>query len=87
MPRRERDLFDGIASFAALRAAAVRAAAGKRSKPGVAAFLANLETEVLRLERELESGRYRPGRYTKSDAPWVPQGTPSPHTSPRLPRG
>ena len=65
MPRRERDLFGGIASFAALRAAAVRAAAGKRSKPGAAAFLANLETEVLRLERELESGRYRPGRYTK----------------------
>ena len=65
MPRRERDLFDGIASFAALRAAAVRAAAGKRSKPGAAAFLANLETEVLRLERELESGRYRPSRYTK----------------------
>ena len=65
MPRRERDLFDGIASFAALRAAAMRAAAGKRSKPGAAAFLANLETDVLRLERELESGRYRPGRYTK----------------------
>ena len=65
MPRKERDLFDGIASFAALRAAAVRAAEGKRSKPGAAAFLANLETEVLRLERELESGRYRPGRYTK----------------------
>ena len=43
----------------------MRAAAGKRSKPGVVAFLANLETEVLRLERELKSDSYRPGRYTK----------------------
>ena len=34
------------------------------AKPGVAAFLANLETEVLRLERDFASGRYRPGRYT-----------------------
>ena len=31
----------------------------------MAAFLAGLETEVLRLERELRSGRYRPGRYRK----------------------
>ena len=43
--------------------AARKAAKGKRAKPGVAAFLANLEPEVLRLERELKSGRYRPGRY------------------------
>ena len=63
MPTRERDLFDGIASFAALRAAALRAARGKRAKPGATAFLANLESELLRLERELHSGRYRPGRY------------------------
>ena len=63
MPRKERDLFDGIASFPALFSAARRAARGKRDKPGAAAFLANLEKEILRLERELESGRYRPGRY------------------------
>ena len=42
----------------------MRAAKGKRLKPGAAAFLANLEKEVLRLERELQSGTYRPGRYT-----------------------
>ena len=65
MPRKERDLFDGIASFQALLEAAVRAARGKRDKPGVAAFLANLEPEVLQLERELRSGRYVPGRYRK----------------------
>ena len=63
MTGKAHDLFDGIASFPALRAAALRAAAGKRAKPGPAAFLANLETEVLRLKRELTSGRYRPGRY------------------------
>ena len=33
--------------------------------PADAAFLANLEPEVLRLERELRSGAYRPGRYKK----------------------
>ena len=63
MPAKARNLFGAIAAFPALRAAALRAARGKRAKPGVAAFLANLETEALRLERELLSGRYRPGRY------------------------
>ena len=65
MPGKARNLFDGIASFEALHAAALRAAKGKRSKPGVAAFLANLETEVLRLERELRTGNYRSGGYRK----------------------
>ena len=63
MPRKERDRFDAIAAFPALHAAALRAATGKRAKPGAAAFLANLEKDVLRLERELWSGRYTPGRY------------------------
>ena len=63
MLRQHDDLFDGIASFGALTAAARRAVKGKRGKPGPAAFMANLETEVLRLERELRTGAYRPGRY------------------------
>ena len=63
MPGKANGLFDAIASFPALHATALRAATGKRGKPGVAAFLANLETEVLRLERALRTGRYRPGRY------------------------
>ncbi len=63
MPKKEHNLFDGIASFPALLAAGLRAAKGKRAKPAAAAFLANLETQVLRLERELQTGRYRPGRY------------------------
>lgn len=65
MPRRADGLFAGIASFGALEAAAKRAASGKRRKPGVAAFLANLEREALRLERELWEGSWRPGRFVE----------------------
>lgn len=57
-------MFERIASFQALCAAAKRAAKAKRRKPGVAAFLANLEGNVLRLERELKNGTWRPGSYT-----------------------
>ena len=65
MPRVRDGLFDAVASFEALAAAALRAVAGKRRTPVPAAFLANLETEVLRLERELRTGRWRPGRYVE----------------------
>lgn len=65
MPRRHDDLFGQVASFSALHAAARRAVRGKRSKPGAAAFMARLEPECLRLERELWQGSYRCGRYTE----------------------
>ena len=65
MTRRIDGLFPDIALFEALAAAAQRAARGKRRKPGVAAFLARLEREVLRLERELLAGAWRPGRYVE----------------------
>lgn len=65
MPKRHDDLFAGIASFAALHAAAERAIRGKRRKPGAAAFMANLEKELLRLERQLTDGSWRPGRYVE----------------------
>jgi RNA-directed DNA polymerase len=70
--RRHPDLFDGIADFAALVRAARRAIRGKRAKPGAAAFMAGLETEVLRLERELRSGTWRPGRYVEIEV-FVPK--------------
>jgi RNA-directed DNA polymerase len=57
-------MFERIANFQALCEAAQRAAKGKRRKPGVAGFLANLERNVLRLERELVDGTWRPGNYT-----------------------
>ena len=62
MPAKAHDLFGSVASFSALRAAALRAEAGKWTKPGPAAVLASPETEALRLERALAAGRYRPGR-------------------------
>src|SRR5215469_4771075 len=63
MPTRHDDLFSRIASFPALVAAARRAVRGKRRKSGGAAFMAGLETERLRLERELLSGSWQPGGY------------------------
>ncbi len=63
MPKKHDALFPAIANFQALIAAARRAVRGKRKKPGVAAFMANLESETLRLERELQSGAWRPGKF------------------------
>lgn len=47
----------------ALRAAARRAARGLARRRGAAAFLADLDTECLRLQRELREGRYQPGAF------------------------
>lgn len=63
MPRRHDRLFARIASFPSLIAAARRAARGKRRSPGAAAFLANLETSCLTLERRLKTRNWRPGHY------------------------
>lgn len=65
MARQHTGLFGHVASFAALRAAAQKAILGKRRKPGAAAFMTNIEHELLRLERELRDGSYRPGRYVE----------------------
>ena len=65
MPKRHDDLFRRIANFGAIRAAARSAVCGKRKKPGASAFFANLERELLRLERELQDGTYRPGSYVE----------------------
>ncbi|MBM3559755.1 MAG: RNA-directed DNA polymerase [Alphaproteobacteria bacterium] len=65
MPTRHSELFRDIANFPALVTAARRAVRGKRRKPGAAAFMAGLEREILRLEREIRGGTWRPGRYTE----------------------
>lgn len=57
--------FDAIANIQALRRAVVRAAKGKRRKADAAPFLADLERELLRVERTLRDGSYRPGAYLK----------------------
>jgi RNA-directed DNA polymerase len=68
MPRKRKlhdGLFERIANFQSLLEAARKAVCGKRRKPGAAGFYANLERELLRLERELLDGSYRPGRYVE----------------------
>jgi RNA-directed DNA polymerase len=65
MSKRHDGLFEHIANFKALKAAAKRAVLSKCKKPGASAFYANLERELLRLERELNTGTYRPGRYVE----------------------
>ena len=52
--------FERIAAFGPLRRAALRAARGHRTSPEVANFLADLEREVLALERELLAGTWTP---------------------------
>ena len=65
VPERHDNLFSGIANFGALHAAYRKAVIGKRRKPGAAAFAAGLETQLLRLERELLDRSWRPGRYVE----------------------
>jgi len=59
------DLFRDITSFRALHRATLNAVRGKRRTPGAAAFLANQETEILRLERQLLSRQWRPGPFVE----------------------
>jgi len=61
--KRVGNLWPDLTSFANLLSAAEAAAAGKRKRPDVAAFLMDLEPELLQLQRELLDGRYQPGPY------------------------
>jgi len=64
MLKRHDRLIGEITNFGALRAAALRAARGKRLNASAARFLSGLERNVLTLERELCERRWRPGPYT-----------------------
>ncbi len=61
--RRAGGLWPELTSTRNLFGAAHAAAKGKRFRPDVAAFLLDLEREVLALRRELLDGTYRPGAY------------------------
>jgi len=61
--KRAGGLWPQVVSFQNLLGAAKAAARGKRNRPDVAFFLLNLEPELVRLQRELESGDYRPAGY------------------------
>ncbi len=56
-------IWSQLVSFENLLSGYRRARRGKGRSPAVAAFALNLETELLKLQRELEAGDYRPGRY------------------------
>ncbi len=61
--RRTGHLFEQVADFHALCAAARRAARGKCATQPAASFIFNLEGEVLALQREILSGGYSPRPY------------------------
>jgi hypothetical protein len=56
-------IWERVTSFENLLAAYRQARKGKRGRPDVAAFGLALETELLRLQAELITERYRPGGY------------------------
>jgi len=56
-------LYATICSFENLLAAAKQAQRGKRFQENVGRFNANLEYELVRLQRELQEKTYQPGRY------------------------
>jgi len=57
------DLYPQIVSFENLFAAYRKAAKGKRAQANVAAFEFDLETNLLRLQEDLQTHAYRPGPY------------------------
>ncbi len=57
-------MFEQIASFPHLLQAMQRAACGKRSKPGVSAFLNRQEKSLIQLRDQLQSGTWQGGGYT-----------------------
>ena len=61
--RRVGHLWAELTSFGNLARAAHAAAAGKRRRPDVAAFLLDLEWNLLEIQKQLLQGRYSPGPY------------------------
>ena len=58
-----RDLYPRITAFPTLLAAFRKASRGKRYRPDVLAFGANLERELFQLQHECRSFTYAPGSY------------------------
>ncbi len=63
MARSYTDLYPRISAFGNLRHAFRKAARGKRKNPEVAAFEFSLESNLVRLQSQLEEHSYRPGPY------------------------
>ncbi|HOZ46741.1 MAG TPA: reverse transcriptase/maturase family protein [Candidatus Hydrogenedentes bacterium] len=56
-------VFEQVTAFASLHDAAYRALRANRENSDALRFMHDLEPEILQLQRELESGIYRPGPY------------------------
>ena len=61
--KRHKQLWERICAFDNITDAAREAMLGKRGTVAGARFFADWEREVVRLERELREGSYRPGTY------------------------
>ncbi|MFQ6043040.1 MAG: reverse transcriptase domain-containing protein [Candidatus Poribacteria bacterium] len=61
--KRHKHLFEEITSLENLHLAYLKARKGKQSKPAVESFTFHLESELLKLQRELSSETYIPGPY------------------------
>ena len=61
MPLRQDNLFEPHRQFSGAALAGCRAIRGKRRKPAAAAFFADLEGELLALERQLQDRRISAG--------------------------
>ncbi len=65
MPKTYNNLFDSICSFENLHAAYIKARKCKRYTKDVLNFSTNLEEELIMLQDDLTSGRYRTGSYKR----------------------
>ena len=63
MPKTIRNVYNKAVSFEKILAAHKKARRGKREKKEVIKFELNLESEILRLEKELKTGTYKTGEY------------------------
>lgn len=63
MPKTIRNVYDDAISFEKLLKAHKKARRGKREKREIILFELNLESELIRIEKELKSGIYKHGKY------------------------
>lgn len=63
MPKTIKNVYENVITFEKLLEAHKKARRGKREKKEIILFELDLEKELLSLERELKSGKYRAGKY------------------------
>jgi len=61
--KRKGYLFEQVTAFDNLLLAAKKAAQGKSTQPRVAQFLFHLETELFKLQEEMQNGNWQPSEY------------------------